>query len=110
MEVAPTREHPTICRCYVGVSTFFDHIGTHGKREHHGVCQGPCESQSTASRKWRSGSILPSCRSFWQLIGVANGLEYLHEHDIVHGDLKGVSPWFGVRLVSTLIDATRSIS
>ena len=38
------------------------------------------------------GSILPSYRFFWQLIGVTTGLEYLHEHDVVHGDLKGVSP------------------
>jgi len=36
--------------------------------------------------------ILQLYRSSGQLIGVATGLEYLHEHDIVHGDLKGVSP------------------
>ena len=91
MEVAPPREHPVIYRCYVGASTIFNHIGTHGKRERHGVCQGPPESQSPASRKWRSGYIFPSYRSFGQLIGAVTGLEYLHEHDIVHGDLKGVS-------------------
>jgi serine/threonine protein kinase len=38
-----------------------------------------------------SGSILPSYQLFGQLAGVATGLEYLHEHDIIHGDLKGVS-------------------
>ena len=53
MEVAPTREHPTIPRCYVGISTFFDNIGMDGEREHRGVCQGPSGSQSSASRKWR---------------------------------------------------------
>jgi hypothetical protein len=37
-------------------------------------------------------SIHPPYRWFGQLIGAATGLEYLHEHDIVHGDLKGVSP------------------
>ena len=26
-----------------------------------------------------------------QLIDTVNGLEYLHQNDIVHGDLKGVS-------------------
>jgi len=36
------------------------------------------------------------------------GLEYLHEHGVVHGDLKGVSPWFGIKLVALmLIMATR---
>jgi serine/threonine protein kinase len=31
------------------------------------------------------------------------GLEYLHEYDIIHGDLKGVSPWT-CRKVETDID------
>ena len=53
MEVAPAREYPTIPWCYVGVPTFFDHIGTDGEREYLGVCQGPSGSQSSASRKWR---------------------------------------------------------
>jgi serine/threonine protein kinase len=39
-----------------------------------------------------------------------NGLEYLHKHDIVHGDLKGVSPWFSIELIPILINATRQIS
>jgi len=26
----------------------------------------------------------------WQLIGVANGLKYMHDLRMVHGDLKGV--------------------
>jgi len=53
MEVAPTREYPTIPRCYVGVSTFFDNIGADGEREHRGVCQGSSGSQPPASREWR---------------------------------------------------------
>ena len=28
--------------------------------------------------------------AFQQLVGVAEGLNYLHQYDVVHGDLKGV--------------------
>ena len=33
---------------------------------------------------------------------MATGLEYLHKHNIVHGDLKGVSSRFTVRSITTL--------
>lgn len=31
---------------------------------------------------------------------VARGLEYLHSHNIVHGDLKGVSGWLSFKVGS----------
>ena len=39
------------------------------------------------------GCVATFCRidNVGQLIDTVTGLEYLHEHDIVHGDLKGVS-------------------
>jgi len=37
--------------------------------------------------------------SFLQLVDVANGLHYLHLHDVIHGDLKGV----GVPLLLNLV-------
>lgn len=33
----------------------------------------------------------PGITALVQLVGAASGLEYLHSHNIVHGDLKGVS-------------------
>ena len=43
-------------------------------------------------------------------MGAVTGLEYLHEHNIVHGDLKGVCSRLIVRLYATLNDAARLIS
>ena len=41
-----------------------------------------------------SSGVLPACCYIdvcGQLIDVVTGLEYVHGHDIIHGDLKGVS-------------------
>jgi serine/threonine protein kinase len=42
-----------------------------------------------------------------QLVGAALGLEYLHGHDIVHGDIKGVSGHIRDKAVSDL-DCTKA--
>ena len=51
MEVASTREHLAVCRCDVRTFTYFDHLGTNGKRKYHGIYQGPPGLQSLASRE-----------------------------------------------------------
>ena len=33
----------------------------------------------------------PATLAFRQLIGIATGVKYLHQCDVIHGDLKGVS-------------------
>ena len=43
-------------------------------------------------------------------MGAVTGLEYLHEHNIIHGDLKGVGSRLTVQLDTTLNDATRLTS
>ena len=35
MEVASSREHPTICRRFVEASNFFDHIRKNGEWQYH---------------------------------------------------------------------------
>ena len=51
MEVASTREYPSVRGRCVYPSAHFDDIGMDGKRECHRVCQGPPEAQSPASRE-----------------------------------------------------------
>lgn len=36
-------------------------------------------------------SIITVSNILLQLLGVAKGLEYLHDESVIHGDLKGVS-------------------
>ena len=51
MEVASTRKHLAVYRCYVSTFAHFDRLGANGKREYHKLYPGQPGLQSPASRE-----------------------------------------------------------
>ena len=89
LEMASTRKHTAIRRGYIRSAPLLDGICLDGKREYHDFPQRQSQSEPIQPRK--SIVFCTDQHSFMtQLVDVANGLQYLHQHDFVHGDLKGV--------------------
>ena len=80
------------------------------RREPYGICHEPPWCGQTESRACPFCCIpvwhLRSC----QLADVAEGLNYLHSYDVIHGDLKGVRGGFRSLPVATLTSVSRTFS
>ena len=62
-------------------------------REYQSICRGTSGRRPSQACTSSVATLLPSLRQpkILQLAGVAKGLIYLHDSEMVHGDLKGVS-------------------